>query len=175
MSTPTQRELALETLLRERDAQVAELTVSSRAYSPPLFHSTMLTQLSLQDEVKRLRKHLDTQPSPSQTDPVTLPPALLALLQPLIFGDASKVSGSTGSSTINTGVLQCTTVLQEENDELYEFLRSSETARLKDEVRSLRRVVPRLQQALAGMYEVLLSAKPIFCTDEDIGFQIQAM
>ena len=77
MSTPTQRELALETLLRERDAQVAELTVSSRAYSPALFHSTILTQLSLQDEVKRLRKHLDTQPSPSQTNFITLRPSCL--------------------------------------------------------------------------------------------------
>ena len=32
MSSPTQRELALETLLRERDAQVTELVVSIRAW-----------------------------------------------------------------------------------------------------------------------------------------------
>lgn len=40
--------------------------------------------------------------------------------------------------------------MQEENDELYEMLKSGETGKLKEEVRGLRRVVDRLQGALKG-------------------------
>jgi hypothetical protein len=34
MELPTPREIDLETLLRERDAQLAELTVSAKFYAP---------------------------------------------------------------------------------------------------------------------------------------------
>jgi hypothetical protein len=83
---------------------------------------------------------------------VTLPPSLLALLQPLISGEASTRGGPVASSstTITAGLLQRTRILQEENDELYELLRTSETGKLKEEVRSLKRVVSRLQAALTG-------------------------
>jgi hypothetical protein len=42
-------------------------------------------------------------------------------------------------------------LLQEENDELYELLKSGEIGGLKEEVRGLRRVVDKLEKALKGM------------------------
>lgn len=41
--------------------------------------------------------------------------------------------------------------LQEENDELYNLLKTSETGKLKDEVRSLRKAVAKLEGALKGL------------------------
>ena len=43
-------------------------------------------------------------------------------------------------------------LLQEENDELYELLKSTETGRLKEEARGLKRAVTRLEVALKGVY-----------------------
>lgn len=43
-------------------------------------------------------------------------------------------------------------ILQEENDELYEILKAGETGRLKEDVRSLRRVSQKLETALRGVY-----------------------
>lgn len=51
---------------------------------------------------------------------------------------------------MTAGLLQRTRVLQEENDELYEILRSSETGKLKEEVRCLTSVTARMERALAG-------------------------
>jgi len=45
--------------------------------------------------------------------------------------------------------------LQEENDELYQLLKATETGKLKDEVRGLRRAVAKLEGALKGMSCVL--------------------
>ncbi|KAI9512208.1 hypothetical protein F5148DRAFT_1164818 [Russula earlei] len=75
----------------------------------------------LTDEANALRQHLSTQPSPSLTEPFV------------------RSSSTTRAK-----------LLQEENDELYELLKSSETGKLKEEVRSLRRVVNRLETALRG-------------------------
>lgn len=108
----------------------------------------------LQDEVKNLRKYLNAQSAPSRSEPVTLPSTLLALLQPLIAGQSASGSAASNSNTITTGLLQRTRVLQEENDELYELLRTSETGKLKEEVRTLKRVTSRLQQALTGEFSL---------------------
>ena len=43
-------------------------------------------------------------------------------------------------------------LLQDENDELYELLKSTETGRLKEEARGLRRAVARLEVALKGVH-----------------------
>jgi len=51
---------------------------------------------------------------------------------------------------VNTALKQRARILQEENDELYELLKSGETGKLKEEVRGLRRVVVRLEGALRG-------------------------
>lgn len=42
-------------------------------------------------------------------------------------------------------------LLQDENDELYELLKSTETGRLKEEARGLKRAVTRLEVALKGV------------------------
>jgi hypothetical protein len=52
---------------------------------------------------------------------------------------------------VTTALIQRAKLLQEENDELYEILKSGETGRLKEEVKSLRRIVGRLENALKGM------------------------
>lgn len=56
----------------------------------------------------------------------------------------------TSSSTVTTALTQRAKLLQEENDELYEMLKTGETGRLKEEVRGLRRAVGRLETALRG-------------------------
>ena len=100
----------------------------------------------------RLRQHLAPQDGASTIDPVSLPPALVSVLLPHI----NKAASSTGtgaaysSSTVNTALTQRVRILQEENDELYEMLKSGETGKLKEEVRGLRRVVERLEGALRG-------------------------
>jgi hypothetical protein len=53
---------------------------------------------------------------------------------------------------VTTALTQRVRLLQEENDELYELLKFSETGKLKEEVRGLRRVVERVEGALRGTY-----------------------
>jgi hypothetical protein len=56
-------------------------------------------------------------------------------------------------------------VLQEENDELYEILKSGETGKLKEDVRSLRRLTQKLEGALKGMWNTSkLGLSRIFLT-----------
>ena len=105
----------------------------------------------VQDEVAHLRQYLANQPSQSTTDPVSLPPALVSLLLPHIKDGSSATTGSS-SNTIATALTQRVKVLQEENDELYELLKTGETGKLKEDVRSLRRVVPKLEGALRGLW-----------------------
>ncbi|CDO71297.1 hypothetical protein BN946_scf184908.g54 [Trametes cinnabarina] len=133
MDLPSPRELELETLLRQRDAQVAELT----------------------DEVTYLRQFLAKQPPPSTTEPTTIPPALMSLLLPLLSEHPSPAT--TGSSTATTALVQRAKILQEENDELYELLKTGETGRLKEDVRALRRVVQKLEGALRESHQVIAS------------------
>ena len=103
-----------------------------------------------QEEITALRQYLAKQPGPSTTDAVTLPPALLSVLLPHIHSAAG--STTTTSSTVTAALTQRARLLQEENDELYELLKSSETGKLRDEVRGLRRTVAKLQGALEGFF-----------------------
>ena len=103
-----------------------------------------------QDEVNQLRKHLTIQPAPSRSDPFALPPALLSLLQSYIPDETPHNAQGTTSSTMTAALQQRTRILQEENDELYNLLRSSETGQLKEEVRSLKKANNKLDQALRG-------------------------
>ena len=57
----------------------------------------------------------------------------MALLQAHMKDEQSQ--GTQSSSTMTTALLQRTRVLQEENYELYQLLRVSETGQLKEEVR----------------------------------------
>ena len=104
-----------------------------------------------QDEVNTLRQYLSTQPNPSLTEPLSLPPALISLLLTHIDAASAETDIRSSSSTVNTALAQRAKLLQEENDELYELLKSSETGKLKEEVRGLRRAVNKLETALRGM------------------------
>ncbi|KAF7433058.1 hypothetical protein PC9H_005004 [Pleurotus ostreatus] len=125
MNLPTSRELELEVSLRQRDAQVAELS----------------------DEITRLRQYLARQPGPSTTDPITLPPAYVSMLLPQLDA-ASRPSSTAPGSTVTAALTQKVKALQEENDELYQILQYSETSKLKEEVHVLRSSVTRLESAL---------------------------
>lgn len=153
MELPSTRELELEILLRERDTHLTELTVRSFCGNGIL---TLTSLCGVQDEIAELRQYLSKQPGPSSTDSISLPPALLSLLIPHLNNAASQ---STGSNTVTTALTQRAHLLQEENDELYELLKQSETGKLKDEVRGLRRAVAKLENALTG---VLPSLEPRF-------------
>lgn len=96
-----------------------------------------------------LRQYLSNQPAPVVTDPISLPPPLVSLLLPHI-NDRSDATSPSSSSTVTAALTQRVKVLQEENDELYEILKIGETGRLKEDVRSLRRVVQKLEGALRG-------------------------
>ncbi|KAI0089331.1 hypothetical protein BDY19DRAFT_138948 [Irpex rosettiformis] len=133
MELPTPREIELETLLRQRDAQLAELT----------------------DEVAHLRQYLPNQPTPNITDPISLPPPFVSRLLPLINSRSSPATSS--SDTVTAALTQRVKILQEENDELYEILKSGETGRLKEDVRSLRRASQKLETALREAHQVIES------------------
>ncbi|KAJ7590755.1 hypothetical protein C8J56DRAFT_1013636 [Mycena floridula] len=136
MELPSSSQLELETLLRHRDAQIAELG----------------------DEVTRLRQHLSSQSGPSTADPVTLPPALVSLLLPHLNAAFSPELGAVaGSSSVTAALTQRVQLLQEENDELYDILKRGETGKLKEEVRGLRRVVKRLEGALKESHSAITS------------------
>ncbi len=149
MDLPSSRELELEALLRRKDSQLAELTVSS-GYSILCLFSQLLSVGNAQDEVNTLRQYLSIQPNPSLTEPLSLPPALISLLLTQIDVVSTESSARSSSSTVNTALAQRAKLLQEENDELYELLKSSETGKLKEEVRGLRRAANRLETALRG-------------------------
>jgi hypothetical protein len=74
---------------------------------------------------------------------------LLSLIIPHLNNAASQNTGS--NTTVTTALTQRAHLLQEENDELYELLKQSETGKLKDEVRGLRRAVAKLENALTGV------------------------
>ncbi|KAF8639827.1 hypothetical protein AX17_001083 [Amanita inopinata Kibby_2008] len=131
MDLPSTRELELESLLRQRDSQLTQLT----------------------DEVTHLRRFLSSQPGPSTADPITLPPALVSVLLPHLTSSSSNATS--GSGTVTAALTQRARLLQEENDELYEILKHGETGRLKEEVRGLRRVVERLEKALRESHQVI--------------------
>ena len=76
---------------------------------------------------------------------------MVSLLLPHINTIADDAHAGSRSSTVTTALTQRAKLLQEENDELYELLKSGETGRLKEEVRGLRRAVDRLETALRGM------------------------
>ena len=148
---PTAREARLETLLSERDIQLSELHASPSIVSlyPTVSHT-------FQDEVARLQAHLPAQSNPSDTTPLSLPPAVSSILLSQL---SRGVPGSalSSSSTVVAALTQRARLLQEENDELYEILRFSETGKLREEVRGLRRLVQRLQSALRRTYFPLVT------------------
>ncbi|KAJ4478245.1 hypothetical protein J3R30DRAFT_2880072 [Lentinula aciculospora] len=133
---PSTRELELEMLLREKEGQVVQLS----------------------DEVSRLRLYLSTQPPPSTTEPVTLPPTFASLILPHISHLSQTADAAESSNSTTTAALtQRVRVLQNENDELYDILKRGETGRLKEEVQSLKRIVHKLEGALRESHQVIVT------------------
>jgi hypothetical protein len=100
--------------------------------------------------VTRLQTYIPSQPALSNAAPLSLPPAVSSIVLSQLSASIPG-SPSSSSSTVVAALTQRAGLLQEENDELYELLRYSETGKLKDEVRGLRRLVQRLQSALRRM------------------------
>ncbi len=73
----------------------------------------------------------------------------MSRLLPLINNRSPAATSS--SDTVAAALTQRVKILKEENDELYEILKSGETGRLKEDVRSLRRVSQKLETALRGV------------------------
>jgi hypothetical protein len=121
------------------------------AFYSEVVHSPIASHCNAQDEVNTLRQYLSIQPDPSLTDPLPFPPALISLLLTQIDVLSAESSVRSSSSTVNTALAQRAKLLQEENDELYDLLKSSETGKLKEEVRGLRRAANRLETALRGV------------------------
>jgi hypothetical protein len=114
--------------------------------------------------VSRLRRHLVAQPGPSTAEPITLPPPLASLLLPHLrnaVADKADTSAVSGSSTTTAALTQRIRLLQDENDELYDLLKHGETGKLKDETRSLRRVVTKLEGALRGTRPMSVHKCPV--------------
>lgn len=152
MELPSARELELEILVRERDSQLAELKVSHFARITPAVGSFWFIQIVfLKDEIASLRLYLAKHPGPSTapTEPISLPPSLVSVLLPHI--NTANGNAASVSATVTSGLNQRMKQLQEENEELYNLLKTSETGKLGDEVQSLRRVVFKLEGALKGI------------------------
>ena len=109
----------------------------------------------------QLRQYLASQPGPSTTDPVTLPPSLVSVLLPHLHAAPTGAGAPGYSNTVTAALTQRTRLLQEENDELYDLLKQGETGKLKEEVRGLRRVVDRLEAALRGLYQQAVLYYPL--------------
>ncbi|KIY74092.1 hypothetical protein CYLTODRAFT_484844 [Cylindrobasidium torrendii FP15055 ss-10] len=129
MDLPTARELELESALRQRNKQITELT----------------------DEVTRLRAYISNNP-PAPSETIHVPPALIAALQPHIENEPSS---TVGRGSVTTALSQRVKTLQDENDELYDILKKSETGRLKEEVQTLSNVVTKLDTALRESHKVI--------------------
>ncbi|KAG8906868.1 hypothetical protein FRB99_005928 [Tulasnella sp. 403] len=152
VAVPSERELELEVLLRERDEQINKLV----------------------NDVSALRQYVShSDRTPTTTDsPITLPPPVLDLLTPLLrshphsFGGSS--SGAHGSSkavpggasaTVTAALTARLAALQQENDELYEMLKRGTVGRLHEEVRELRTMAKKLEAALKESHNVISALK----------------
>ncbi|KIM25553.1 hypothetical protein M408DRAFT_331109 [Serendipita vermifera MAFF 305830] len=128
---PSLRELELEQLLREREQQLSDIT----------------------SELVILRKQLSESPSHGQSDELPVSAAAMAVLMPHLVNERNALVGTGSSSAppnpaLVAALRQRATMLQEENDELYNVLRRAETGRLDEEVKGLRVLVGRLERAL---------------------------
>ena len=102
--------------------------------------------------MKNLRQRLSNKPAPPNTEPLTLPPAWLAFLSPLIQSASETHHGPTlhPSNSVTAALTQRVKLLQEENDELYNMVKHGQVGKLQEELASLRRVVGKLECALQG-------------------------
>lgn len=81
--------------------------------------------------------------------------AAMAILAPHLINERNAALGTGSfSGTAHMGLVaalrQRTKLLEEENEELYSVLRRSETGRLEEEVKALRKLVGKLGRSLQG-------------------------
>ncbi|CAE6412263.1 unnamed protein product [Rhizoctonia solani] len=124
LALPSERELELETLLRQREKHISTLT----------------------DEISSLRRKLPGASDPEDDATISIPAPILALLAPLVTHGPSTST----PAPLSNAITQRLKLLQTENDELYELLRASELARQREEVLGLRRTIKRLENQLEG-------------------------
>ncbi|KAG9016156.1 hypothetical protein FRB93_011630 [Tulasnella sp. JGI-2019a] len=162
LGLPTEKELELEIMLRERDEQIVRLV----------------------NDIKLLRRHLpsraqskvdadnDNDNDVSPDEPIVLPPSILNLIAPIIASTNSNAtqqqsltsgtsaSGHVGTSATVTAALTVRlSALQEENDELYGLLTSGTIGRLHEEVRLLQHGTKKLEAALKESHTMIDSLK----------------
>jgi hypothetical protein len=142
MEIPTTRELELEVLVRQRDKHITDLQVCCCTSCCPYL-------TTLQAQVASLKKRVSISEAPQDSQSVTLPPGWVSYLLPRIR-EARERAVSSGSGAISTALVQRVKALQDENEELYNSLQSSETARLAERVYTLQRAVSKLEGALQG-------------------------
>ncbi|KDN38188.1 hypothetical protein RSAG8_09691, partial [Rhizoctonia solani AG-8 WAC10335] len=124
LALPSERELELETLVRQREKQICTLT----------------------DEISSLRRQLPGAFDPEDDAAICIPAPVLSLLAPLVTHGPS-----TGTpAPLHAAITQRLRLLQTENDELYDLLRASESTRQREEVVGLRRTIKRLEGQLEG-------------------------
>ncbi|CAE7219923.1 unnamed protein product [Rhizoctonia solani] len=124
LALPSERELELETLLRQRDKQISTLT----------------------DELSSLRRKLPGASEPDDDAAICIPAPVLSLLAPLVTHGPSTST----PAPLHAAITQRLKLLQTENDELYELLRASESTRQREEVVGLQRTIKRLESQLEG-------------------------
>jgi hypothetical protein len=113
---------------------------------PPTIHAHSVSYTK--SDITTLRAYLPSSHTHDSFESVTLSPALLSIIGPLLSRSSPT---STSTSTSATAALTARVrLLQQENDELYGLLKSTAVAKLKEEVTALRRAVGRLEGALKG-------------------------
>jgi hypothetical protein len=75
---------------------------------------------------------------------------LLSLLLSFLAEPSPSECAPSGVNSVTVALTQRAKLLQEENDELFDLLKYSETGRLKEEVRGLRRAIRKMEGALRG-------------------------
>ncbi|KAG8982126.1 hypothetical protein FRC05_000268 [Tulasnella sp. 425] len=143
---PSERELELEVLLKERDEH--------------------LTRLS--NEVRSLRRRLPVSEQASTDEPFTLPSPVTNLLLPLLSKNSlhNDLAGASGqalsgpaSATVTAALTGRLAALHQENEELYELLKRGAVGRLHEEVRELRVTTRKLEGALQESHTIISQLK----------------
>jgi len=101
---------------------------------------------------------LSPQPGQSSDAPLNLSSTATAAIAPIIKQAVSAplkhATSFQSSATVTAALTARLSALQQENEELYGFLKSSTTAKMHEEVRALRRVVQKLEGALKGSFSL---------------------
>ncbi|TFY77309.1 hypothetical protein EWM64_g6706 [Hericium alpestre] len=156
MDLPSSRELELEAALRQRDAQVQELTVRRRYHTDKrlLFTPRRAACFPVGRSLAPAPVPLHPAWSVDDRSGDAASGARVALAAPY-QRHIERAGATSGSSTVTAALTQRAKLLQEENDELYGLLQAGETGKLKEEARGLRRAVGRLETALRESHQVI--------------------